>query len=340
MQLQTSVKKRELNIEILRIISMVLVLLNHSYWNAGFFKIDMVHSDLLLSVGVLELYGWIFVCVPCFIVISGYFGIRWKWKGLFNYLFQIGFWGGLVYLLTWGMGMHAFEPLRMLKNMACFLHGVNWFFPAYLGLYMLAPILNAFIEKADEKQMRNMTLAFFLFQTVFGWIGKSSEFYYGLTTTSLIGWYLIGGWIRKSTWKGFHLKPWQNMAVFLGVGQICVLVALAAAYMGIEKGTYSYISPLQVIQTTYLFLFCRSLKVSKGEKVITFFASSAFAGLLAHSWEGGAIYGGVSNWISENLPAPFIFAMLWILLFFSGACCLDKLRIFCWNKVVKVCFKH
>lgn len=117
MQLQTSVKKRELNIEILRIISMVLVLLNHSYWNAGFFKIDMVHSDLLLSVGVLELYGWIFVCVPCFIVISGYFGIRWKWKGLFNYLFQIGFWGGLVYLLTWGMGMHAFEPANMLKNM-------------------------------------------------------------------------------------------------------------------------------------------------------------------------------------------------------------------------------
>ena len=52
---------------------------------------------------------------------------------------------------------------------------------------MLAPILNAFIEKADEKQMRNMTLAFFLFQTIFGWIGKSSEFYYGLTTTSLIG---------------------------------------------------------------------------------------------------------------------------------------------------------
>lgn len=60
-----------------------------------------------------------------------------------------------------------------------------------------------------------MTLAFFVFQTIFGWIGKSSEFYYGLTSTSLIGWYLIGGLIRKSTWKGFFLKPWQNMAVFL-----------------------------------------------------------------------------------------------------------------------------
>lgn len=93
-------KKRELNIEILRIISMILVLLNHSHWNAKYFNIEMVHNDLLQSIGVLEIYSWIFVCVPCFIVISGYFGIHWKWKGLFNYLFQIGFWGGLIYIVT------------------------------------------------------------------------------------------------------------------------------------------------------------------------------------------------------------------------------------------------
>ena len=79
-------KKRQVNIELLRIIAMILVLLNHSTWNAKYFNIDMVHTDLLTSVGVLEVYGCIFVCVPCFVVISGYFGIHWKWKGLFNYL--------------------------------------------------------------------------------------------------------------------------------------------------------------------------------------------------------------------------------------------------------------
>lgn len=326
-------KKRELNIEILRIISMILVLLNHSHWNANYFKIGMVHSDLLQSIGVLEIYSWIFVCVPCFIVISGYFGIHWKWKGLFNYLFQISFWGGLIYLITWLLRMHTFEPLKMLRNMTCFLHGGNWFFLAYLGLYMFAPILNAFIDNADEKRLRNMVFAFFLFQTIFGWIFKMQEFYYGLTITSLIGWYLIGGWIRKSTWNGFSLKPWQNMAVFLGVGQISVLVALVAAYAGVEKGTYSYISPLQVIQTTYLFLFCRSLKVAKGENFIAFFASSAFAVLLAHSWEGAMLYGNMNNWISENLPIPFVFALIWIFIFFICACCLDKIRIYFWNKV-------
>lgn len=333
-------KERELNIEILRIISMVLVLLAHSNWNVSHFDAKMIHKNLLSSIGILEISSWTFVCVPCFIVISGYFGIRWKWKGLFNYLFQIGFWGGLIYIVTWLLKMHIFEPLNMLKNMTCFLHGGNWFFPAYLGLYMLAPILNAFIDNSNEKQLRYMTLAFFLFQTIFGWIFKMQEFYYGLTTTSLIGWYLIGGLIRKSTWKGFFLKPWQNMTVFLGIGQLSVLIALVAAYIGIEKGTYSYISPLQVIQTIYLFLFCKSLKINRGRRLIVFFASSAFAGLLAHSWEGSHLYGNINNWISENMPIPFVFAFIWILLFFSCACFLDKFRIFCWNKVSNLYFKN
>lgn len=92
--IKTLNKKRLVNIELLRIIAMLLVLLNHSTWNAHFFNIGMVHTDLLEAVGVLQVYGLIFVCVPCFVVISGYFGIHWKWKGLFNYLFQIGFWGG------------------------------------------------------------------------------------------------------------------------------------------------------------------------------------------------------------------------------------------------------
>lgn len=40
-------KKRQVNIELLRIIAMLLVLLNHSTWNAHFFNIGMVHTDLL-----------------------------------------------------------------------------------------------------------------------------------------------------------------------------------------------------------------------------------------------------------------------------------------------------
>ena len=324
-------KKRQVNIELLRIIAMALVLLTHTGY--GVCDVNWVKTDVWAAIGTYEVDSCIFVCVPSFVVISGYFGIHWKWKGLFNYLFQIGFWGGMVYLITWGLRLHDFSPLSIVKNMTCFLYGVNWFFTAYLGLYMFAPVLNAFIEKANERQMMWMTVAFFAFQTVFGWILKQNEFYYGLTFTSLIGWYLLGAFLRKSTWKGFHLKAWQNMVVFLAVGQLCVIIALAAAFLGIDKGTYSYISPLQVIQTAYLFLFCRALKITKGERVITFFASSAFCGLLAHSWEGGEMYGIGMKWISANMPMPFLFTLVYICIFFAVACCLDKIRLWCWKRI-------
>lgn len=49
--------------------------------------------------------------------------------------------------------------------------------------------------------------------------------------------------------------------------------------------------------------------------VFAFFASSAFAGLLAHSWEGAALYGLGMKWISDNMPAPFVFAMIYIFIF-------------------------
>lgn len=327
-------KKRQVNIELLRIIAMILVLLTHT--GNGGCDINLVKTDVWAAIGTYEVDSWIFVCVPSFVVISGYFGIHWKWKGLSNYLFQIGFWGGMVYLITWGLGLHDFHTMTFVKNMTCFFQGVNWFFYAYFGLYMFAPVLNAFIEKANEKQMMWMTVAFFAFQTVFGWILKHDEFYYGLTFTSLIGWYLLGAFLRKSTWKGFHLKAWQNMVVFLGVGQLCVVIALAAAFLGIDKGTYSYISPLQVVQTTYLFLFCRALKVTRGSRIITFFASSAFCGLLAHSWEGGEMYGIGIKWISANMPLPFLFTMVYICLFFAVACCLDKIRLWCWKRIANI----
>lgn len=96
-------KKRQLNIELLRIIAMVIVLVGH--YNIacnGDVTYELVHTNLLKAIGIAEIKSWTFVCVPSFIVISGYFGIHWKWKGLFNYLFQISFW------VAWFMLLHGY----------------------------------------------------------------------------------------------------------------------------------------------------------------------------------------------------------------------------------------
>lgn len=329
--------QRQVNIELLRIVSMLLVLLGHydtSIW--GNPNHEMVMADSWRAVGVATLKSLDFICVNCFIIISGYFGIRWKLKSLCNYLFQISFWGGMVYLITFVLGMHDFSAMAMIKNMTMFLKGVNWFFITYLGLYMFAPILNAFIEKSTEKELGWMVLIFYAFQTVFGYVLKvCHEFDQGLTFVSFIGLYLLGAYLKRSSLSIFQWNARINLIVYLGVGAACVVASMTANYVGFEKDLYSYISPWQIVQTIYLFLCCKALNVGeRWNDLILFFSSSAFAGLLMHSWEGGALYGRCQIWITHNLQYPVLWSFGFIIFFFATACCIDKFRLYIWNNVL------
>ncbi len=330
--------KRQTNIELLRIFSMLMVLVIHyNVGTNGQTTHEMVMTEPLKFVGIASLKSLSFICVNCFIIISGYFGIRWKRKSLCNYLFQIAFWGGMIHIIAVGLGMANFSIKHLADNMLLFLVHGNWFFVSYLALYMLAPIMNAYIEKVETRQLGWMVLAFYSFQTLFGWIFKNCiEFSQGLTFVSFMGLYLLGAYLKRSDLKCFGWKSSRDLAMYAGVGAICVIISMISNYIGFEKDIYSYISPLQILQTIYLFLFFKKIHVrSKYDKSILFFSTSAFAALLMHSWDGVQIYRFGLLWIDNNLSFPFVFTMLYIVIFFVVACCLDKIRILVWNRVYK-----
>lgn len=245
--------------------------------------------------------------------------------------------GGMIHIIAVSLGMTNFSIQRIANNMLLFLVRGNWFFVSYLALYMLAPIMNAYIEKVETRQLGWMVLAFYSFQTLFGWIFKNCiEFSQGLTFVSFMGLYLLGAYLKRSDLKCFGWKSSRDLAMYAGVGAICVIISMISNYIGFEKDIYSYISPLQILQTIYLFLFFKKIYVgSKYDKLILFFSSSAFAALLMHSWDGVEIYRFGLLWIDNNLSFPFVFTMLYIVVFFVVACCLDKIRILVWNRVYK-----
>lgn len=334
LNVQNVTKHRQTNIELLRIFSMLMVLVIH--YNVainGQTTHEMVMTEPWKAVGIASLKSLSFICVNSFILISGYFGIRWKRKSLCNYLFQIAFWGGMMHLIAVALGFSAFSISHLLDNVLLFLIHGNWFFVSYLALYMLAPILNAFIEKAGVKQLGSMVLTFYVFQTLFGWIFKNCiEFSQGLTFVSFMGLYLLGAYLRRTDLRCFKWKATVNLMVYLGIGLLCVGISMLSNYIGFDKDVYSYISPLQIVQTIYLFLFFKAWVVKEEyDKLILFFSSSAFAALLMHSWDGVAIYGYGLHWIDTNMPTPFVWTMLYIGAFFIIACCLDKIRFLAWK---------
>lgn len=326
-------ESRSLNIELLRIISMLLVMVIH--YNVpinGQPHHNMVMDEPMKALGISLLKSISFICVNLFVLISGYFGIRWKWKGLSNYLFQIFFWAIAVYFICVAFQIHSFR-LSSFIHQIVFCLGFNWFFTVYLGLYMMAPILNSFIDNNDDKRIGQVLVAFYLFQTVFGYILKNRyEFNQGLTIMSFVGLYIIGGYLRKTTCSLFQLSAKDNMKIYIFLTIALAVVSVIANYLNFSKDVFSYINPIAILQTIFLFLCFAKMTILRGKKIILFYSSSAFAGLLSHSFSGALLYGIMLEWIDKSLPFPFIWTIAAILLWFSIAVLIDKSRMWCYNR--------
>ncbi len=173
---------------------MFLVLFVH----ADFFSLgtpDLSHFSLdSLSRIIVEV-----ICIPCvdiFICISGWFGIKPNMKSISNFLFQCFFFliGIYVIFVLSGRSEISVEGFKW-----CFvLTRWNWFIKAYLVLYILSPVLNAFVESASRRVFRNTLLFYFVFQTIYGWYFEDSTTFFqgGYSPLSFIGFYLLMRYIR------------------------------------------------------------------------------------------------------------------------------------------------
>lgn len=133
-------KERDLNIELLRVICMVFVVLFHVNLNVILRNPDT--SDFLNYCAIAG-NALVAVAVDCFVLISGYFGIKWKPRSFLGLFFQIEFYSVVVltlailffgYNFTIPSGLLPFNPEGL------------WFVPVYTFLYLISPLLNQVIE--------------------------------------------------------------------------------------------------------------------------------------------------------------------------------------------------
>lgn len=324
--------KRLSNIELLRIISMALVLLVHF---VPAFKVT--HHSLLnspiKSVIFTELHSIAVVCVNCFIMISGYFGIRWKSKSFFSILYQVLFWliiGFLVGELFLGITTH-----NLLSETVRFFSG-RWFIPAYLGLYVLSPILNSFIEKCSEKQLGRFIIIFYIFSTIVGYLMRSAEFNEGMSVISLCGLYIIGGYLRRTNFKYFNLPSAKNLIIYLLLSIALTIVDLSLKYFSIEKSVFGYLNPIVIIMSIYLFLFFKQLNV-KEIRIVNFIAASVFSVYLFHYHTSiVGFYNKICKEISDQGAMAAIWLPIFFLLIFALCISIDQIRIYSFKAIYKL----
>lgn len=273
---------RQSNIELLRIIAMFLVLLTHATsMSLGHPTTDEIAIDPLSSFGRFFLGSLSVSCVDIFVMISGWFTIRPSKRGLLNFLFQIAFFQIVIFLILLMAGEISTSSVSHLSYFL--LLNSNWFIKAYMLLYIIAPVLNAFTESSNQKTQRWLLIGFFAFQTLYGWYSPACPFQEGYSTMSFIGLYLLARYAHLHTNRWFTLaKLYDALIILVGI----LLVTAISYYSTSVGGTWAamminYINPIVIVVSLYYVLLFSKLHIQN--RFIKWVAASSFAVYLTHA---------------------------------------------------------
>ncbi len=279
--IETPIKSSRLsNFELLRVLAMLMVLAIH----ADFFSLgrptyaQFVASPLdVWTRMAVEVLG--IVAVDVFVLISGWFGIRASVRGFCRYLFTCMFFClGVNVVCSLHPALQA-DSLRMIYDRM----ELNWFVKAYMLLYILAPVLNAFVTTASRRTQERVLIGFFAVQTLFGWMtGSAGYFVQGYSPLAFVGLYLLARYVAifRPRWSRGGAKTW--FALYIGISAVQSIIGIVAMRIGVALDRLiSYINPLVIAASLALLLGFRELHFRSRQ--VNWLARSSFAVFLLHT---------------------------------------------------------
>ena len=280
-------KKRELNFEILRIISTILIIAHHYVLycsNIGDYKV-LSSSSLLLN---FLLVGGKFAII-LFVLITGYFSINNEHnsKKILKITLHTEFYS-LVFLILGFALKEKISIITILKSIFPIIYNHYWFASAYVVLFLLIPVLNKTIKNLSKKEYLRFLIIMSLFINILPSIAFCN-FSIG-NIGYLIYIYFIGAYIKlhcnnNQTKKYKFLIVsviFYLMAYFLTI----VLKLSVSKFTFFMDSTTRYLSLNSIflyVSAISLFLFFKNIKINnKFNKLILFFSTTSFGVYLIH----------------------------------------------------------
>ena len=178
-----TVRPRLGNIELLRIVSMLLIVCNHFEGHALAIQGFEWGAAHLYSNWLIRGIGYI--GVNLYVLISAYFLCQssFKAKKLLKLLIEVWFYSMIIYGLFVGTGQVSFSFIGFFKSFLPTLCSQYWFITCYVVMYILSPFFNKLISTLHEKQtlIRFSILLFVLFCVIPNFFFFSEWIHFGGT---------------------------------------------------------------------------------------------------------------------------------------------------------------
>lgn len=319
--------QRQSNIELLRIVSMLMVLAVHVDGASLGLPEPMgdIASLTARDVWRIVVEAVAIIGVNCFTMISGYFGVRLRLRGVLSLLFQCAFYSVGIYTAVSIVFPEQFSWQGWLESWMVLTHTDLWYVPAYFGLMLLSPVLNAGLDALPKRTFAVVLALFIGFNLWCGWWWHGTFNPTGYTIVQLVMVYMIARYIRLHvSMEGIRRHrgaiAWAYLASL-------VAIAVMAVYMP-PLQAYAYNSPFVLLSTVSFFLIFLSFDFTS--RPVNYIARSAFAVYLIH--KAPLVWGNIMRpsviylWDTLSLPLFTLAAAGVILGFYLVAIAVDQLR--------------
>ncbi len=333
-----SIKQRNSNIEALRIVAMFLILMIHvNVFSIGEPTTEEAINNPLPTFTRCFFESISLISVNLFVLITGWFSILFSIRRLLSFVFQSVFIITLIFALGLYLGYATIDEHQVLECL--FMGKYGWFIKAYLGLMILAPALNSFIENASKRNIEVILVTFFSFQALYGCFTTNTDFIScGYSTFSFAGLYLLARYVR------LYGKSWIENAGRITI--ISAIIYVLWGYLPVRLGVMRlyymsliYTNPANIAVALGVLLFAVGRK-PKYNKIVNWIAASTFAVYLCHmcnTWTAD-MYKHISRVIYNNFSGVSYLGTitLFMVLVFAISIFIDKPRKWLWSRVVQL----
>lgn len=332
---------RHSGIELLRVISIFFILVVH--------VINLVigapdRTDLLTkplsAITTISFESIAVVCVDVFVIISGWFGIKYSIKGLLKLIFQCVFF----YIIEIIIGVIFFEfPTHHYIKGFISSFFIGWFISAYIMLFILSPIINEFISLRNKKKCDAIIIPTIIFLLAYGWLvpsstGNISTFSSGYSALFLLVLYFLVRYYKIFYYQQLNLKVNCRNYIYIYIVTTVVNIILWIFFTEINVQYISsiiflYTSPIVILQSYALFKTFSTFSFKS--KFINKIGASALSIMLFHFCCGGIIFKRIVSQIySEYASFSCLIRIFAFLITISiVALILDQIRILIWNNI-------
>ena len=291
---KTNPTQREQNYELLRIVSMLMIVVWHILMHGK--VLNNTEGAINTVARIAQLI--IVINVNLFVLITGYYqsNSTFKLSKMISLNNQGWFYRIAILILVLTLGISKTSKTTIMKEVFPISSNEYWFLRVYIVLYAISPFLNTLKNNINQKQYKSLLIILFILFSILPSISGQAIFNNerGHSITHFCFIYLLGAYLRKYP-ISIKIKKYKFVLVVIFIACILTNYLLFA----ISQNTYQskneiikelskYINkmilqddnPIVVIQSTVFFLYFGTLKLKN--KIIGKISKLTFGIYLIH----------------------------------------------------------